>query len=151
MNRRRAIGPTGTLVRIVAGLGLIAVAVKLDGVGWGDLALGLIGIPAVVLLGQLVRLRFTRAPLRATGPAGHLVNCVVVAALLVPSATRPATLVWLGISMLLAAWRGYAGCESLAISNWLLRRDDQVGCIVFWPLDAVEARMTGHRIVGTGR
>ena len=134
MNRRRAIGPTGTLVRIVVGLGLIAVAVKLDGVGWGDLALGLIGIPAVV-----------------TGPAGHLVNCVVVAALLVPSATRPATLVWLGISMLLAAWRGYAGCESLAISNWLLRRDDQVGRIAFWPLDAVEARMTGHRIVGTGR
>ena len=41
--------------------------------------------------------------------------------------------------MLLAAWRGHAGCESLAISNWLLRRDDQVGCVVFWPLDEVEA------------
>jgi hypothetical protein len=29
--------------------------------------------------------------------------------------------------MLLAAARGYAGCEVLAVSNWLLHRDDQVG------------------------
>ena len=35
-----------------------------------------------------------------------------------------------------------AGCEVLAISNWLLRRDDQVGCVVFSPIDAAEARLT---------
>ena len=121
---QRAIGPFGTIARIAVGLGLIALAVILDGVGWRDLALGLIGIPAVDLLVHLVRLHFTRTPMRATGPVGHLLNCLVVAALLVPSATRPAALVWLGASMMLAAWRGYAGCESLAISNWLLRRDD---------------------------
>jgi hypothetical protein len=40
--------------------------------------------------------------------------------------------------MLLAAARGYAGCEVLAISNWLLRRDDQVGCMRFAPIDHVE-------------
>ena len=141
MIKGRAIGPVGTIARIAVGFGLIVLAVKLDGAGWRDLALGLIGIPAVVLLGQLVRLHFTRTSLRATGPAGHLLNLLVLAVLLAPSATRPATLVWLGASMLLAAWRGYAGCESLAISNWLPRRDDQVGCLVFWPLDAVEARV----------
>jgi hypothetical protein len=140
MSRTRAIGPIGTIARVAVGFGLIVLAIKLDGVGWWDIALGLVGIPTVVLLGQMVRLRFTRTPLRATGPAGHLLNCVLVAALLVPSATRPGTLVWLGVSMVLAAWRGYAGCESLAISNWLLRRDDQVGCLVFWPIDEVEAR-----------
>jgi hypothetical protein len=140
MTTGRAIGPLGTIARIAVGFGLIALAVTLDGVAWRDLALGLIGIPAMVLLGQWVRLRFTRNPLRATGPVGHLLNMVLVVVLLVPSATRPATLVWLGISMMLAAWRGYAGCESLAISNWLLRRDDQVGCVVFWPLDEIEAR-----------
>ena len=43
-------------------------------------------------------------------------------------------------SMLLAALRGYAGCEVLAVSNWLLRRDDQVGCAVFWPIDQLERR-----------
>ncbi len=141
MSRTRAIGPIGTIARIVVGIGLIVLAIKLDGVGWSDVALGLLGIPALLLLGQLARLRVTRAPLRAIGPIGHLVNCVLVAALLVPSATRPGTLVWLGVSMVLAAWRGYAGCESLAISNWLLRRDDQIGCIVFWPIDEVEAKV----------
>jgi hypothetical protein len=47
--------------------------------------------------------------------------------------------VFLGASMLLAALRGYSGCESLAISNWLLRRNDQVGCLIFSPLDHLEA------------
>jgi hypothetical protein len=48
--------------------------------------------------------------------------------------------------MVLAGWRGYAGCESLAISNWLLRRDGQVGCLLFWPLDAVETMTDGNRV-----
>jgi hypothetical protein len=38
----------------------------------------------------------------------------------------------------LAAARGYAGCEVLAISNWVLRRDDQIGCLVFGPVDTAE-------------
>jgi|SRR5215204_2873792 len=146
MNNGRAIGLVGTIARVAVGFGLIVLAVKLDGVGWRDLALGLIDIPAVVLLGHLVRLRFTRTPLRATGSVGRLLNLLVVAALPVPSATRPATLVWLGVSMVLAGWRGYAGCESLAISNWLLRRDGQVGCLLFWPLDAVETMTDGNRV-----
>ena len=151
INTGRAIGPLGTIARAAAGFGLMALAVTFDGIGWGDLALGVIGIPGAVLLGQLVRLCFTRTPLQATGVAGHLVNCLVVAALLAPSATRPATLVLLGASMVLAAWRGYAGCETLAIANWLLRRNDQVGCLVFWPLDAVEAKMAGNKLVASTR
>jgi len=39
--------------------------------------------------------------------------------------------------------RGNGGCEVLAVSNWLLGRDDQVGCLIFSPLDALEARLTG--------
>ncbi len=40
--------------------------------------------------------------------------------------------------MLVAAARGYAGCEVLAVSNLLLRRDDQVGFAPFWPIDTLE-------------
>jgi hypothetical protein len=40
--------------------------------------------------------------------------------------------------MLLAAGRGYAACEVLAASNWVLGRDDQVGCLLFWPIDHAE-------------
>jgi len=47
-----------------------------------------------------------------------------------------------GASMLLAAVRGDAGCEVLAVSNWLLGRDDQIGCLVFWPIDRAERRRT---------
>ena len=47
----------------------------------------------------------------------------------------------LGLAMLLAAARGYAGCEVLAISNWLLRRDDQLGCMVFAPVDLAETQL----------
>ena len=54
-------------------------------------------------------------------------------------------------SMLLAAVRGYAGCEVLAFSNWLLRRDDLIGCAPFWPIDAIEARHTDRREPETSR
>jgi multidrug transporter EmrE-like cation transporter len=37
-----------------------------------------------------------------------------------------------------AALRGYAGCEMLALSNWLLRRTDQIACAVFTPIDSLE-------------
>jgi hypothetical protein len=47
--------------------------------------------------------------------------------------------------MWLAAARGYAGCEVLAVSNWLLRRDDQIGCAVFWPIDQLEQHRTARR------
>jgi hypothetical protein len=54
--------------------------------------------------------------------------------------TSDAALVFYGGWMLLAALRGYAGCEVLAVSNWLLGRDDQIGCAVFWPVDQLERR-----------
>jgi hypothetical protein len=54
--------------------------------------------------------------------------------------TSDAALVFYGTSMLLAAARGYAGCEVLAVSNWLLGRDDQVGCLLFAPVDQLERR-----------
>jgi hypothetical protein len=54
------------------------------------------------------------------------------------SFTSDAALVFYGASMLLAAMRGYGGCEVLAVSNWLLHRDDQVGCMVLSPIDHLE-------------
>jgi hypothetical protein len=53
--------------------------------------------------------------------------------------------IFVGTSMLLATARGYAGCEVLAISNWLLRRDDQLGCIVFALVDLAESRPGRYR------
>jgi hypothetical protein len=59
--------------------------------------------------------------------------------------TSDAALLFYGASMWLAAGRGYAGCEVLAVSNWLLRRDDQVGCAVFSSIDQLERHRTTRR------
>ncbi|MFI5283761.1 MAG: hypothetical protein ACHQ0J_11625 [Candidatus Dormibacterales bacterium] len=57
------------------------------------------------------------------------------------SFTSNAALISYGASMLLAAARGYGGCEVLAISNWILRRDDQIGCLVLSPIDDYERQL----------
>lgn len=149
--RRRAIGVLGTLARLVVGSWMLAsniAAFQLD--EWYEPVLGLLVFPAIVLLGQWLRLPYTSTPLRATGPVGYLVNAAIFLALyLTPwyfpplAFTSDAVVYFYGASMLLAAVRGYAGCEVLAVSNWLLGRDDQVGCVVFLPVDAVETRLSG--------
>ncbi|MGH2874297.1 MAG: hypothetical protein ACRDL5_17790 [Solirubrobacteraceae bacterium] len=52
--------------------------------------------------------------------------------------------VWLGASMLLAAVCGYAGCEVLASWNLLTGRNDQIGCLIYSPIDAFERRHRGN-------
>jgi hypothetical protein len=146
-SRRRGIGPLGTTARVLVG-GLL-----LGSVTWGHLTrgfhlsawlLGLVGFPALLVAGQWLRARRAPTPLRATGPVGHVLNLAVFLALYLLEATSDATLIFYGASMLLAALRGYAGCEVLAVSNWLLRRDDQVGCALFWPIDQRERRRAVH-------
>ncbi len=150
MNRQRAIGTVGTIGRVVIGLGLIYLAVTDFGapeweLAWYSPVLGLIAFPAALLLFQAMRLRFTNETLNAMGGLGLFLNTAVGAALFIIPFTREAALIFFGASLLLAAARGYAGCEILAITNWVLRRDDQVGCVVFSPLDEVEARVTGGK------
>ncbi len=132
----RSIGMWGTLARIMVGAALLATVFVLS-VGWGDVAIGLVGFPAAVMLVLAIRGR-SAAPLRFYGSTGHLVNgAIVVAAFVV---LTPAALLFYGTSMLLAGVRGYAGCEVFALSNWLWRRDDQIACAIFSPIDAIEGR-----------
>ena len=143
----RAIGIVGTIARVIVGLGFLYGAVTDFGrpeweLEWYSPVLGLIAFPAVMLLGQALRLRYTTSPLNATGPVGFAVNFGIGTVLFIIPFTRDAALLFWGSSLLLTAIRGYAGCEVLAITNWLLRRDDQVGCVVFSPVDAIESRVT---------
>jgi hypothetical protein len=146
---RRSIGAWGTAARIVIGVLLVgSVAVGHLSAGFDPWAwvLGLVGFPLLVLAWQ--RGRANRHPhrLQATGPVAYLINIAVFVALyLTPSyapalsVTSDAALLFYGTSMLVAAVRGYAGCEVLAVSNWVLRRDDQIGCMLFWPVDTAES------------
>ena len=146
-SRRRQIGPIGTAARVVVGALLLGSVVQghlARGLHPSSWVLGLLGLPAVLLGWQWLRARRTPIPLRATGPVGHTLNLAVFLALYLLEATSDAALLFYGASMLLAALRGYAGCEVLAVSNWLLRRDDQVGCALFWPIDQLKRRGTAQ-------
>ena len=150
MERGRAIGPLGTLARIAVAAGLLWLAFGDDrGPTWGAALWGLVAFPAALLLAQGLWARFSTAPLRATGPVGHAANLAIIAVLFLlpsPPDVRDGAALFYAASMVVAAWRGYAGCEVLAIPNWLLRRDDQVGCVVFAPLDEIEARLAGRAL-----
>ena len=146
----RAIGVRGTIARTIVGLALLATVVvghSTGGFRLGSWLLGLVVFPSALVAWQWARSRRGAPPLRATGPVGHTLNVLVFLALYLTfwyapalSVTSDAALIFYGLSMLLAAARGYAGCEVLAVSNWLLRRDDQVGCVLFFPIDRAEAR-----------
>jgi hypothetical protein len=142
-DRRCGIGPVGTAARLLVGallLGSVVHGHLARGFYVSSWALGLLGFPSLVLALQWLRARRTPTPLEATGPVSHALNLAVFLALYLMEATSDAALIFYGTSMLLAALRGYAGCEVLAVSNWLLRRDDQIGCAVFWPVDYLERR-----------
>ncbi|MQA06695.1 MAG: hypothetical protein GEV07_29660 [Streptosporangiales bacterium] len=147
----RQIGRWGTLARVVVGGVLLGTALDgphvVDGVDPWAWPFALVVFPAALVGAQWLRSRRRTAPVRATGPMAHVLNITVFAALYGTTWYAPSVavlsdtaVVFYGVSMVLAAVRGYAGCEVLAVSNWLLRRDDQVGCLLFWPVDAAEAR-----------
>ena len=156
--RPRHIGTVGTLARLLIGsvmllYGLVGGRLEVMHVqvrtGFDPLsvAVGLIAFPAVLLAWQWLRARTNPTRYEATGTVATTINIVVfIALVLTPLYARPlsftsnAALVFYGASMLLAAARGYGGCEVLAISNWILRRDDQIGCLVLSPIDDYERR-----------
>lgn len=144
---KRSIGPIGTGGRLAAGLALLLLAAWSpewwgDGLQWPDLLLGLVAFPLAVLGVQALRLRFSDEQIVATNRLAFYANIAIGVAVFSHPSTRAAAALFIGVSLLIAAVRGYAGCEVTAISNWILRRDDQIGCIVFSPLDRVERRLS---------
>jgi hypothetical protein len=153
----RKIGPIGTGSRAVAALIAIAVPIALSGIGWWDLAAALIALPLITLgVSAFVTAGYRRYAPEAlarrhsicSGPACVLVAIVVAGAIALAAATPVSEVaMWsfFGVSMLVAALRGYAGCEVLAIPNVITGRRDRIGCVLFTPIDAAEARHKGSR------
>ncbi len=148
--RARHIGAFGTLARVLVGTGLVASVVHGHVAGTFRPApwlLALSGFPALVLLAHGWRARRAPGRFQLTGPLAQVMNIAAFLGLYFTpdyapavSPTSDAALLFYGASMLLAALRGYGGCEVLAVSNWLLDRDDQIGCLVFAPVDHLERR-----------
>jgi len=155
MTRTRRIGPLGTTTRLIAAAALLYLAL-FDGTSWGlrwyDAVLGLVVLPGLMLAFSLVARHRGAGPIRFTGAAGTMLNCAVIVALLANPYTAPGAALFYGVTLIAAAWRGQPGCEATVISNWILRRDDQIGCPTFSPIDHAEARrarrMKGHHSRG---
>lgn len=153
---RREIGPIGTTTRVVLGLIFVVVLGIPGGVTTVhgqyrytfdvlSVILGAVVFPAVALGLHWFWVRRRSAPLRETGPVASAINFVVLLVLFLMPWYAPriyfiatGAALFYGASMLLAAARGRAGCEVTAISNWVLHREDQVGCPVFTPIDSLE-------------
>lgn len=141
----RKIGLVGTAARLAVGAALVGSVV--EGHISGDFhpapwALGLLGFPAAVVVWHHWRTQRSPAPLRTTGVRGHIWGLLGFLALYLTwwyapalDVTSDAVLLFYGGSMLLSGARGSSGCEVLAFSNWVLGRDDEVGCVLFEPLD----------------
>jgi hypothetical protein len=132
-------GPAGLVARVSVGLVLIYLAFFWNDPSWRDPVAGLVVVPAIVTGLLAIRARSSPEPLVATGPVGHLANTAVILAFVLNPATVGTAFLFYGASMLVAAVRRAGDCEVTAISNAVLGRDDQVGCPLFWPVDALEA------------
>jgi small multidrug resistance pump len=156
----RGVGPIGTTARLGIGLWLVGSVIH------GQLttgftpathtiatwALGLIGFPALALAWHGWRIRRHPARFVDTSLLSFALSVALPLALYFTwwyapafSVTSDAVLLFVGGSMVFAALRGSAGCELLALSNWLLRRCDQIACALLTPIDSLEQR--GHTLV----
>lgn len=140
--QEREIGPWGTVARLAVGAAAVALAFDI-GVSWLDATIGLLVLPAAltVLLGLRGR---SAPPLRLDGPEGPaLFTMTWVVGIALGIVVPEALFLSLGASMLLGAARGDAGCEVTAIPNWVLRREDQIFCCLFTPIDELEVQIRG--------
>ncbi|MEQ7005696.1 hypothetical protein ABN028_05790 [Actinopolymorpha sp. B17G11] len=147
----RALGPWGTTARVMIGgiaMGSVVYGSVTRPAGFRPEAwlAGLIVLPGLFLGWQTWRARRCPAPFVVlAGPLGHLSTTAVFFLLYLTWWYAPpadflsdAALLFFGTSMLVAAVRGHAGCEVLALSNWVLRRNDRLGCALFDPIDRAE-------------
>jgi hypothetical protein len=132
--RSRHAGRWGTAARVIVGATLVILALTYWEAGWLDLLIGLVALPVLATLLMWLRRR-SSAPLRL-GAAGHLVTLahIAVTVSIVPDAAA----LFYGSMALIAGLHGNRGCEITAVANSLRGRDDQIGCPLFAPFDALD-------------
>ena len=142
--RRRHIGALGTVARLALGgylLGSVIYGHIVRGFHLLPWVEGLVIFPAVILVWHWLRIRRNPNEFKNISFPAIVFNFGLFWLLYFIPATSDMALIFYGTSILLAGVRGYSGCEILAISNVILRRDDQIGCAVFTPIDLLERRV----------
>src|SRR5919106_6620966 len=123
----RRIGPIGTASRVLAGLALLYLALSDGGrlswdLRWYEVALGLGVFPAVMVGVGLAARRFAGAPVRFTGPLGLALNAALGVALFANEYTAGGAALFVGTTLLVAAWRAQARLVVKGVSQLIPRR-----------------------------
>ena len=150
----REIGAIGTATRLLVGLGLLFLVGGASIASWGieahDAVIGLLVLPGLMIAVGLGARRYADGPIRFTGSVWIAVNCAVIVALVANGFTGGGATLFYGVTLLISAYLGQAGCEATVISNLALGRNDQIGCPTFTPIDEVEAHLRSRQAAAIG-
>ncbi len=144
--------PLGRALRILLGLVLIVYTVPVYfqvpmrlAVGASLLVLGLIGVNSLIHIVVSRRIVAFGSFLGAVVAFGLLVALYAGGASVLPilghGKGQLAAATFLGISLVVAGVRAAPGCELMAIPGIFFRKDTELACLVFSPLDRLERKL----------
>jgi hypothetical protein len=114
------------------------------------LVLGLIAVYSLIDVVAARRIIIAFSPRIATVVAHGLLVALYVAgafrlAIFGQGGGQLATVTFLGISLVVAGVRAVPGCELMAIPGVLFRKDTELACLIFSPLDKLERKLRSKR------
>jgi hypothetical protein len=141
-DRARLVGRTLRLA--LGGLILLSLTPFLAGLPAGEIALALALAVALALFYLALHLVLLRSRMRLNPWAGAALALVPVIVVYLFGGRRgdEAALLFLGISLVLAAIRSDAGCEVMSVPSALTGRRTHLCCLLFAPVDWLERRLT---------
>jgi hypothetical protein len=153
LREARRAPPVGRVLRVLLGLVLIAyvtpvyfrVPTRLV-VGSSLLILGLIGVFSLIHFVVAQRTIIAFSPRLATVAVHVLLVVLYVAGasrlpILGHGAGQLAAVTFLAISLVVAGVRALPGCELMAIPGIFFRKDTELACVIFSPLDRLERKL----------
>jgi hypothetical protein len=143
--------PVGRALRILLGLALIVYVTPI----YFRLPWRVFFESLLLMLGLIVGYCAIHIVSRRVAAFGSFAGAVLVNALLVGlyvagfskwqvlgyGKGQLAAVTFLGVSLVVAGIRSVAGCELMAIPDLFLRKDVELACLIFSPLDKLERRL----------
>ena len=156
LQQSRQAQPVGRALRILLGLALMIYVTPVyfqvparASVGSLLLILGLIGIYSLLHIAGSQRIVPFGPGLGAVVANGLLVVLYFVGATRLPiighGVGELAVVTFLGISLVVAGVRAVPGCELMAIPDVFFRKNSELACLIFSPLDRLERKLRSKR------